>query len=231
MFEKTNKIKTIPDLTTRAVKGGIPFFSGRGERIFVRETLSVYYGLYACTEVLCKATYKPTGERLAMKKKIIFTFFGAAFFAVSLFSTVYAGQYQNRMPAGLLAMLLHSAGAEAEKDLQVHQGFVFQTVTFAGPEGEPVTIGVPLGMARNENRMLLIADGERSFVSWSPDTGLEVVSGSGLVSQGVFDVVECILGAVDTMISLLRECDGVTCIVEAALIGSLEISLCPINIL
>ena len=81
---------------------------------------------------------------------------------------------------------------------------------------------------------MLVADGIEYGVKMTEDGDLMVINGDAeLISQGVLDMVECILLSVEDMLEMLAECDilDVYCFVEAAITGSLAIGLCPLNIL
>ena len=147
---------------------------------------------------------------------------------------VDARQWQTSLKPALLKQVLVSAGIEAEQDVLYHHGIFLKVLSLKGPEDVPVVIGFPKDGIRKGEPFMLVADGIEYGVKMTEDGDLMVINGDAeLISQGVLDMVECILLSVEDMLEMLAECDilDVYCFVEAAITGSIAISLCPLNIL
>jgi len=169
---------------------------------------------------------------LKNKATLIVTFCFGLILCLSLQADAQQGQISFK-PV-LLKQVLVSAGIEAEQDVLYHHGILLKALSLKGPEDIPIVIGFPRDGIQKGKPFLLVADGIEYGVKMTEDEGLMVINGDAeLISLGILDMVECILLSVEDMLEMLAECDilDVYCFIEAAITGSIAISLCPLNIL
>ncbi|MFC1591941.1 hypothetical protein ACFL43_05410 [Thermodesulfobacteriota bacterium] len=142
-------------------------------------------------------------------------------------------QSTSTLTPALLTRLLIAGGIDARGDILLRDGALFRAVRFAAPDDTEITVGVPLEGLRPDTPFLLSSGGIECMLGWSASDGLTHVAGdSRLISQGVFDVLDCILETVFEMVENFEICGAdAFCIVDAALMGSILISLCPLYIL
>ncbi|MCP4714563.1 MAG: hypothetical protein GY868_05545 [Deltaproteobacteria bacterium] len=134
---------------------------------------------------------------------------------------------------GLVAKTLRTLNLETQPVRLLHNLQPVKALSFRGSQGTAVTLGFPGGSIKHGAAFPLVIDDIELEASFTQQDGLRITGDDQLfVSQGIFDVLECLMFALDDMAESVVICDmNSSCIIGSLIVFFIELSVCPINIL